>query len=389
MSASTIRSTALRIMGIGLLALVVLAILYSVTGQFMYIFARVDPDEIGLKVRSGRIVEVVPSGVYSDVGLFVELQKYSTQAYQFTAEDPEVITKDNQRIGVTVSGSVLRPSLTQASQDQIISYWTQYRSIYVSDEALQKISADMSFQSMKVCVGDRPFNESILGSNRDDLRNCIDDELNKLLSPFGLQVANVTVPNVALSEEVKGLLDAITKSRLETEKARQDKLKAESEGQARQAEQEAAIRVQQAVAQETARQQTALAKLEIARLEAEKGRIEAQKTNELLSAQRDLEINKARAEAALENARAELAKEFTQANLLTNSPNYLYYQLALANASALSKNDKLIFLQPGMAPNLVFGGQPLPTIPLATTGVTGTLSTGANWWNTPAPTPTP
>jgi len=141
---------------------------------------------------------------------------------------------------------------------------------------------------------------------------------------------------------------------------------------ARQAEQEAAIRVQQAAAQETARQQTALAKLEVERLGAERGRIEAQKSNDLLSAQKDLEINKAAANAALERARAELAPELARANLLASNANYLYYQLALANTQALQKNDKLIFLQPGMFPNLVFGGGALPTIPLPTTAISTT-----------------
>ena len=187
------------------------------------------------------------------------------------------------------------------------------------------MAEDLSFQSKNVCMGDRPFDESILGTNRDQFRNCIDDELNKLMEPYGLAVANVTVPNVPLSEEVRGLLDAITKSRLETEKARQDKLKAEAEGTARQAQQEAEIRVQQAAAQETARQQATLAKLEVERLYAEKARIEACKVNDLLAAQKDLQINKALADAALERARAELAKEFAKAALyssnISGSPN--------------------------------------------------------------------
>ena len=100
---------------------------------------------------------MVPPGVYSDVGLFVDLLKYNTQAYQFSAADPEVITQDNQRIGVTVSGSVLRPTLVSATMDELISYWVQYQSVYTSDTALQKVAEDLSFQSMKVCVGDRPF----------------------------------------------------------------------------------------------------------------------------------------------------------------------------------------------------------------------------------------
>jgi regulator of protease activity HflC (stomatin/prohibitin superfamily) len=249
------------------------------------------------------------------------------------------------------------------------------------------VAEDLSFQAMKVCVGDRPFNESILGSNRDQLRNCIDDELNKLMEPYGLFVANVTVPNVTLSEEVKGLLDAITKSRLETEKARQDKLKAESEGAARQAEQEAKIRVEQAIAQETARQQTALAKLDVDRLNALRAKIEAEKSNDLLAAQKDLEINKALADAALEKARADLAREFAQASLLSSNSNYLYYQVALANAGALSKNDKLIFLQPGMLPNLVFGGGAVPTIPLTASPVSTTDVLSTTWWTVPTAVP--
>lgn len=355
-----------------ILVLIGLAVMWAISGQFFYFLARVNADEVGLRMRGGRIVDVVPPGIYNDVGLFVDLEKYSTQAYQFSALDPEVITEDNQRIGVTVSGSVLRPSLTSQTPAEIIQRWTQYRSIFTSDQALQKVAEDLSFQSMKVCVGDRPFNESILGTNRDELRNCIDDELNKLLIPYGLSVANVTVPNVTLSDEVKGILDAITKSRLETEKARQDKLKADAEGLARRAQQEAEIRVQQATAQETARQQAILASLEVERLTAERDRIEASKSNDLLSAQKDLEINRALADAALERARADLANEFARAELFANNASYVNYQMAITNASALQKNDKLIFLQPGMFPNLVFGGGALPTIPLPTSAITAT-----------------
>jgi hypothetical protein len=110
--------------------------LWGLTGKFVYLFTRVNPDQVGIKLRGGQIVEVGPLGVYSDVGLFVDLLKYNTQAYQFSAADPEVITQDNQRIGVTVSGSALRPTLTSARMDELISYWVQYRSVYTSDTAL-------------------------------------------------------------------------------------------------------------------------------------------------------------------------------------------------------------------------------------------------------------
>ena len=58
------------------------------------------------------------------------------------------------------------------------------------------------------------------------------------------------------------MLDSITQSRLNTEKAAQDKLKAEAEAAAEQAKQQGEVRVAQSRVQEEARQQTTLAELE-------------------------------------------------------------------------------------------------------------------------------
>jgi hypothetical protein len=279
-----------------------------------------------------------------------------------TVTDPEVITIDNQRLGVTVSASVFRPDISQAELVKIL--WTKYRTVYLNNDALQNVINDLSTQAMKVCIGNRPFRDSVIGSERDSLRNCIDDELNKLAENFGLSVANVTVPNVSLSPEVQALLDAITKSRLETEKAEQDRLKAIAEGTARQAEQEATIRVEQSRQQEETKQQTILAKLNQEKLVAQRAVIEAQKANDLLSAQRDLQINTAMALAAKEMALAELAHDITLAELYSQHPSYVTIQMALANASAIQSTDKLIFVQEGSFPQLVFGQGLDPVVPV-------------------------
>jgi len=337
-------------------------VLVAVMTPHFYIMARVNPDEVGVRMRGGRIVDVVPPGLYTDIGLYVSLQTYSIQAYQFSVNDPEVITQDNQRLGITLTGSIFRPDATQA--ELIKTLWTKYRNVYLSDSSLQSVINDLSMQAMKVCVGDRPFQDSVIGSDRDALRDCIDDELNKLAENYGLSVANMTVPNVSLSPEVQALLDAITKSRLETEKAVQDKLKATAEGAARQAEQEASIRIEQARIQEETKQQTILAKLNQEKLIAQQAVIEAQKSNDLLSAQKDLEINKALAVAAKEKALAELAEQLALAELYTNNPAYLTLQMALANASAIKESDKLIFTPEGVFPQIVFGENLNPVVPV-------------------------
>src|SRR5690242_17642565 len=163
----TISSRGIRIGAILFVGLVGMLILFFIAQQHVYFFRQVDIDQIGVMKRGGQIVRIVPAGLYSDAALFAELQTYSTQAYQFSVSDKELITSDNQRIGVTVSGSFFRPDFSKA--DRIPALWSRYNHIYTNDKALQSVADDLSAQAMKVCVGNRPFRESIIGAGRDEL----------------------------------------------------------------------------------------------------------------------------------------------------------------------------------------------------------------------------
>ena len=145
-------------------------------------------------------------------------------------------------------------------------------------------------------------------------------------------------------------------SRLETEKAGQDKLKAEAQASAEQARQQGEIRIAQSRIQEESRQQTVLAELErekieaqravieaeraneLARVEANRAIIEAEKNNDLLAAQRDLEIQSANALAAAEKAKADVAKEAALAALYTANPALLQFELVQANANRAARH---------------------------------------------------
>ena len=344
---------------------ILLAILAAVGSNFFYFLARVDQGQIGVRMESGVIKEIVGPGVYNAVGLYVEIKRVSTKAIPFSVEDPEIITSDKQRIGLVVSGDIFRP--TAAQKDVYLTKWEQYSALYTDDETLRSRVEAQARQAMKVCVGERKFDESIIGSARDALRSCIDDELSTQANNYGLDIQNVTVPNVELSVEVQAALDAIVQSRLSTEKAAQDKLKADAEAAAEQARQEGEIRVEQSRIQEQARQQTLLAKLEQEKLLAQKEVIQAQKNNELLSAQQDLAINKAMAEAAREKAKVDLAQQIALAELYSNYDGYLNLQIALANASALKSTDKIIFTPEGMMPQLILAGPGVvPTVDTTT-----------------------
>jgi hypothetical protein len=372
-------SISTRTIVIAVIVFVALLFLLSLTSNFFYFFERVSASEVGVQFISGRIKDVVGPGVYSDVGLFVDMERISIESLAFSVSDPELITKDKQRIGVVVTGDVFRPGLE--SKDQLTQLWGEYSQLFISDEAARLRIEDRARQSMKVCVGDRNFDDNVIGTGRDDLRNCIDDELNQLAANYGLRVDNVVVPEVMLSPEVQARLDEIVQSRLQTEKAAQDKLKADAEASAEQARQEGEIRVQQSRIQEESRQQTILAKLEqekiiaqkavieaeraneLARVEAQEAIIVAEKNNDLLAAQRDLEIQAAHALAATEQAKADTALQSTLAGIYASNPGFLQLQIVQANASALTKTDKIIFTPEGTIPTLVLPGPGIvPTV---------------------------
>jgi hypothetical protein len=372
---------------IAVIAIAVIFFLVVVSGQFYYAFERVDEQEIAVQFQGGRIKDVVGPGVYSDFGLYVDMVRVSTQGVPFTVLDEEIITRDKQRIGLVVTGDIFRPGVNQ--KDTIRQYWAQYRGIYLNDDLARSRVQDLAKQAMKVCVGNRTFDDNVVGTARDVLRSCIDDEVSTLAANFGLNIDNVVVPDVILSPEVQRALDAIVASRLETEKAAQDKLRADAQADAEQARQEGEIRIEQSRIQEQARQQTTLALLErekvaaqkavieaeraneLARVEAERAIIEAQKGNDLLAAQRELEITTVEAEAAFQRARAQVAVEAAQIELYTSVPSYLSLLMARANASALKDTDKVIFTPEGTTPTIVLPGPGIvPTIDTGAAGLT-------------------
>ena len=185
-----------------IVVVVILAILLAVSSNFFYFFERVDEQEVGIQFEGGSIKNVVGPGVYNDFGLYVDLARISSQAIPFSVTDEEIITKDKQRIGLVVSGDIFRPNL--AKKEILRDLWAQYRGIYLDDDLAQNRVQDLARQAMKVCVGDRTFDDNVIGTARDALRACVDEELNNLAANFGLNIQNLVVPEVILSPAVQG-----------------------------------------------------------------------------------------------------------------------------------------------------------------------------------------
>lgn len=367
--------TTIVVVGIALMLL--LTMIFG--SQFFYVLKRVEAQEVGVRFAGGRLKDVVGPGVYSDVGLYVRMVKISSQAIPFSVQDPEIITKDKQRMGAVVSGDIFRPDETQ--REVLREKWSKYRYLFVDDAAAVARIQDFAKQAMKVCVGDRTFDENTIGTTRDELRACIDMELNESAGEVGLTVRNVVVPEIILSPAVQAGLDAIVQSRLETEKAAQDKLKAEAEAAAEQARVEGEIRVEQSRIQETTRQQIILAELEeqrveaqlavieaqrandLAQLETERQKIEAQKANDIRAAELTVQVRELEADAMVEAARGQAALQVLLAQLYAENPDFKLVTIAQANAEALTATDKIIFTTEGTAPTIVLPGPGvMPTV---------------------------
>jgi hypothetical protein len=336
-------------------AIILLAILLAVLRPFWY-FETIENDQVGVRIEAGKIVGVVQPGISYDFGLFVQLVKIRTSAVAITVDDAELITSDKQRIGLQVTADVFRPS----DADTVMTNYSDYKYVYIDDNVLTQRVTSFTLQAMKVCVGDKKFDDAVIGSARDALRSCIDDELSALAEPLGLEIRNVAVPQVIISPEVQAALDSIVQSRLATEKAKQDVEKANQEALAQQAVQEGQIRVEQSRLQEEARQQATLQQLKQQQLQAELAVIEQEKIN----AQSQLELAAVQQQVAEKQAQIDLAKEIAQAKLYAQYPEYVALQVALANANAIKATDKFIITPAGVFPNLIFGGSALPTIPM-------------------------
>lgn len=344
-------SKSVSIVGVLLVLAFLIAILFPNTAMFGYYRQRIDVTQIGVTISEGRFVEVVGPGTYDDpFRWYTDIHPVSISGVPFTAVDPDVLTSDNQPIGVEVSGNIFRPGLLELNEQ----LWSAYRPIYQSDELLITQVTPLARQAMKVCVGQRTFVQAAVGSDRTALSECLDSELTLLLADFKLEVNNVVVPNITLSASAQAILAALTESRGQTDLAEQNTLLARAESDRNLAVRQGAIRVEEGERQERIRQDTETARLDAGRLAAQQEVIEAQNANNLLQVNGDLVVAKVEQEVAKEEAQSTTAGEAALAEIIQNNPGYaaILYSENLAN---VLDNAELIFLPTGTDPFLMFG----------------------------------
>lgn len=359
-----------RYISLGVIAVVLLVSLIVFFANFGYVMYRIESNQVGVKFRSNAPYELVGPGIWTTIGLWESITPMKISGIPFQAYDPEVLTSDKQRIGVKVSGTVHRPGL-EKSKEVTEHLWATWAAFYTSDEALyvpakldgnNKITVPaggllpgLGQQAMKVCVGSLTFDNAVIGTGRDNLRDCIDTELDKITKGYGLEVRNIVVPDVELSPEVRINLDSITDSRLKTDLAQQQEKQKVAEADRQAAEERGKIRVEQARNQETASQQKNTFDLQRQAAEAQSKTIAASKDNEKLEADRNLQIATVKLERARLDAQADLANEIAKARLYGDNATYVQLLEIQAIAAAYKSTDKVFYIPAGTNPLLFLG----------------------------------
>lgn len=381
--ASTVRKSAgtlKTIIAIALGAVIVVVVFFTWDSVFGYVLHPIQATEVGVKFRAGQPYDVVGPGMYTEPGFFEDIKGISVKGLPFRTIDPEVLTHDKQRLGVEVSGTVHRPGLDK--KKMLLENWGSYSIFYLNDEALaapQTFDKDgkvvspgglinsLGQQAMKVCTGDLNFDDAIIGSARDILKECIKKELDALALGYGLEVRNIVVPSVILGGDVQKKLDEITQARLSTQLANQKELQAKAEADRDKAIEAGKITVEQGRIQEKSKQDAITAELNRKALEAQNAVIDAEKKNQLLTANRNKEIADIDRQTAEINAQALLASERAKAEMFSRNPSYVELLKVQAMAGAYSKADKILMIPSNVNPIMFLGGENLPmSIPVPT-----------------------
>ncbi len=333
------------------IAVIALALFFSILG---FVAHKVNTNEVGVITNRGEVVEVVGPGIYTRLGVWYDITDIKIEGLTVCAYDAEVLTRDQQRIGVETCSTVHRPDETIG----VVAYakvFRDFRSLLLNDESLagsvdkdtgevlrEGKMQEIAKQAMKSCVGDRNFEEAAVGASRDELRECLLDRENIIAAGYLLTVRNVTVPNIEIHPTVQDKLDLITEEKFQTDVERQETLRIRAEAEKELARQEGAIKVSQGTIQEEQRQKAITADLERQALEAQLVVIEAQKANDLRAVELDeaiqLQLLIVRQIQATEN----IAYEQALAEMYSVNPKYVAFLLGIAQADAWGNLDKVI-----------------------------------------------
>lgn len=174
-------------------------------------------NQVGVQLNENKIENVVGAGVYTDMGFYAELKTMDVDTLTFSVEDPEVLTKDNQPVGVKITIQARRKSDDEA----VKNFFTNWSSLTVNENLINTISATAR-EGIK--NGTRGYTLTDLLNDRNGLADAIRKALEGDVEKYSVEIINVTVENITISESYGDILEqtANLNAQVDQEKRRQD-----------------------------------------------------------------------------------------------------------------------------------------------------------------------
>lgn len=221
-----------------------LLVLVSMLLTGCYNAAEVEANQVAAQLRSNAIVGVVGPGVYSDGDFYADIVRLDVNTQTFSVEDPEVLTSDNQAIGLKVTIQARR----QRDAESVKNILTNWASLADNAVMIETISSTAR-EGMK--NGVRGFTLSSLLDDRNGLASAIQAQLESDAAKYSVEIINVTIENVGPAEAYMAILAEKANLRAETEKElqRQQLITQKANNDILQAEQQTKVELAQVEAE--------------------------------------------------------------------------------------------------------------------------------------------
>jgi len=221
----------------------------------------VKTNEAGVMLVRNEIIKVLPPGIYTNWAWFADLKTVNIDTLTFSVEDPEVLTSDNQAVGIRITIQGRRRN-DDASVKNIFTNWN---SLTNNDNLVQTVTATAR-EGIKNSV--RDFSLTQLLDDRNGLAMSMTEQLEADAAKYSFEIINVTIENISVDPAYMSVLNEKAIVRVETEKEleRQKLIKQKAENDKLQAQNDVAVLVEQTKVQQ---EQTKL-ELEIATREGKK-----------------------------------------------------------------------------------------------------------------------
>lgn len=208
-------------------SLLLLVSLLALTGCY---FGNVESSQVGIETNRGSVSDIKAPGGHQSIGPFTELHLIDVSAKTLEWEDPDLVTRDKQPIGVGIAVTYAR----KRDRDSVLLMWNQYRSEASSDASLE-LQVRNRIPSVAKNVTTRYTLDQLLGTGTSEAggRSVVQSDLFDLLAPeldeFGVNLLDIRVSNFAPDQAYLDLLKEKAQVGLRQEIAQQRTLQLNEE----------------------------------------------------------------------------------------------------------------------------------------------------------------